>query len=233
MTAADWPRDLQQLATSHSGPFGGVTWALGRAGLAIGGRAPEGTSGPPATALRVWNWFGAEITAAARTHDVPVELIVATICTESAAGRFERAKVCQARRDEAGFVSDAATPGRVSVGCMQTLVSTAAEVLMRPVIAAELEDPAVSIDAGAAMIAAQFWATNFDPPLVAAAYNAGGIYYDPAAANRWRLRCYPLGTGRYVERMVAWFNDAMRLTVAADRAGDAPSFVMAFRDLDA
>ncbi len=83
------------------------------------------------------------------------------------------------------------------------------------------------------MIAAQFSATNFDPPPVAAAYNAGGIHHDPTVANGWRLRCYPLGAGAYVDRMVAWFNDAMRVTVAGERAaGVAPSFVMAFRDRD-
>ncbi len=142
-----WRQELPQLGTPHGGPFGGVTWSLVRAGVSIGGEAPACTRGPPATVLRVWNWFGAEITTAARAHDVPVELIVATICTESAGGKLERAEVCQARRNEPGFVSDAATPGRVSVGCMQTLVSTAAEVLMRPVTAAELEDPAESIDA--------------------------------------------------------------------------------------
>jgi hypothetical protein len=181
----------------------------------------------------VWQWFGSEIRAAAHKHGVPVELIVATICTESAGGKTDLASVCQARREEPGFVSDQATPQRVSVGCMQTLISTAAECLMRPVTAAELEDPAVAIDAGAAMIAAQFWATHFDPPLVGAAYNAGGIYHDPAPANRWRLRCYPMGTGAHVDRFVAWFNDAMRLTAAADRAGDAPSFVTASHDLAA
>ena len=83
------------------------------------------------------------------------------------------------------------------------------------------------------MIAAQLWSTRFDPPLVAAAYNAGGVYHDPVPANRWRLRCYPIGTGAHVDRFVAWFNDAMRLTVAAERAGDAPSFVAAMLDLDA
>jgi hypothetical protein len=231
--ATDWRHALPELRTAHAGPFGGVTWSLDCYGVAIDADPPIGTPGPPASALRVWQWFGQEIRAAARKHDVPAELIVATICTEAAGGKTDRAAVCQGRREEPGFVSDAETPARVSVGCMQTLISTAAEFLMRPVTAAELQDPAVAIDAGAAMIAAQFWSTRFDPPLVGAAYNAGGVYHDPAAANRWRLRCYPIGTGAHVDRFVAWFNDAMRLTVAAERAGDAPSFIAAFLDVDA
>lgn len=228
-----WRQHLPALSAAHAGPFGGVTWSLGRGGIGVDGEAPVGTVGPPATALRVWQWFGPEIRAAAIKHDVPVELIVATICTESAGGKLDRAAVCLARREEPRFVSDEATPGHVSVGCMQTLLSTAAEVLMRPVTAAELQDPAVSIDAGAAVIAAQCWATTFDPPIVAAAYNAGGVYHDPTPANRWRMRCYPAGTGDYVDRLVAWFNDAMRLTVAAERAGTAPSLLTALLALNA
>lgn len=228
----DWRHVLPELRAAHVGPFGGVTWSLARYGVAIGADPPSGTPGPPATALRVWQWFGEDIRVAADKHDVPVELIVATICTEAAGGKLDRAEVCQARREEPGFVSDDATPARVSVGCMQTLIATAAEFLMRPVTAVELQDPAVAIDAGAAMIAAQFWSTRFDPPLVGAAYNAGGVYHDPAPANRWRLRCYPIGTGAHVDRFVAWFNDAMRLTVAASVAGAAPSFTTALLDLD-
>jgi hypothetical protein len=231
MLPGDWRQVLPELRAAHAGPFGGVTWSLDARGIGINGEAPAGTPGPPATALRVWQWFGADIRAAAHKHSVPVELIVATICTESAGGQHDADQVCRARREEPGFVSDQATPNRVSVGCMQTLVSTAAEFLMRPVTAADLEDPAVAIDAGAAVIAAQFWSTRFDPPLVGAAYNAGGVYHDPEPANRWRLRCYPIGAGAHLDRFVAWFNDAMRLTVAADRAGDAPSFVTALHDL--
>ncbi len=44
--------------------------------------------------------------------------------------------------------------------------------------------------------------TRFDAPLVAAAYNAGGIYYNAASSNRWRLRQYPLGTSKHVDRFV-------------------------------
>lgn len=135
----DWKPPLAKLGQVHGGP---ASWPLTRAGLAIGAAEPIGTPAPPATALRVWNWFGAEILAAARAHDVPVELLVATICTESAGGHTDRAAVCAARREEPDFVSDQDTRWRVSVGCMQTLIATAEIVLRRPVVAAELEDPA-------------------------------------------------------------------------------------------
>ena len=71
--------------------------------------------------------------------------------------------------------------------------------------------PAGSIEAGTAYIARQEAKTGFDPPLVAAAYNAGGVYEEAREPNRWRLRCYPLGTGHHVDRWVKWFNDAVRL----------------------
>jgi hypothetical protein len=64
------------------------------------------------------------------------------------------------------------------------------------------------------------------------------------------MRCSLLGTGAYIDRYVAWFNDAMRLSVpgqfagagpgsiqsgagAAARAGDAPSLVTALAELAA
>jgi hypothetical protein len=96
----------------------------------------------------------------------------------------------------------------VSIGCCQTLISTARAALHEPGLTADdLMQPAVSIRAAAAVIAGAVRITSLDPPLVAAAYNAGGLYYDGAAANRWKLRCYPIGTGAHIDRFVAFYND--------------------------
>jgi hypothetical protein len=179
----EWRLELQAGQQRHTGPFGGVSWALERRGVSIAGAPPEGTRGPPSTALRVWNTFGAMITAASRAHDVPVELIVALICNRTVRGKLPRVDVRH-------------------------------------------------IESAAAILAMRYWLTNYDPPLVAAAYYTGGLYCEEAPANRWRLRCYPAGTGACIDRWVAWFNDAMRLCVAAERAGDAPSFVTAFGHAD-
>lgn len=192
--------------------FGPLSWQLTSKGVSINGLSPRGTTGVPATVRRVWSWFGDEIRMAAGRYDVPVELLIAIICTESAGGQTDYDTVCKARRNEPGWVSDEGTPSRVSIGVMQTLISTARTATgLLSLSAEDLMDPAVSIEAGAAVVAQARHLTNYDPPLVAAAYNAGGLYVDAEPANRWQLRCFPLGTGAYIDRFVSWFNDAMQL----------------------
>jgi hypothetical protein len=162
----------------------------------------------------VYARFGDPIRRAALSHRVPAELIAATIATESS-GKADSV------RTEPGYVSDEATPHRLSVGLMQTLISTAREVLPgRPIDRAWLLVPANSIEAGTAYIARQRQVTQLDPPLVAAAYNAGGVYHESAAANPWRLRCYPRGTGQHVTRFVQHYNAA--LVVQRETAGARP-----------
>ncbi len=152
----------------------------------------------------------AEIDGAAARFQVPAELIIATIATESSGNPT-------ARREEPGFISDNETPNRVSVGLMQTLLSTARWVLDNNSLStSDLEVPGQSIEAGCAYIARQFSQTQFDPPLVASAYNAGGVYYNGAAANRWKTRQYPVGSSHHVDRFVKWFNDCFRYFDAED-----------------
>jgi|GEM_PF-5143472 len=180
--------------------FKGIRWSLSAEGLIVDGALPR-SPGTMVTVPRVWNDFASEILAAALAFQVPVELIVATICTESAGNP-------SAVRTEPGWTSDAATPKRISAGLMQTLISTAREALGDASIdRAALLLPAVSINAGTACISGKRQLTQFDPPVVACAYNAGGVYANNGAANRWGMRQYPIGTGRHADHFVMWFND--------------------------
>ena len=63
-------------------------------------------------------------------------------------------------------------------------------------------DPDLSIALAAAYMTrpTQLKLTGLDPPRVAAAYNAGGLYFDPG--NPWRLR----STGNHIDRFVAAYN---------------------------
>jgi hypothetical protein len=192
-----------------------VQWQVTKDGIAIDGQPPQGTPGEPETVRRVLEDFGDAIRHWSTTLSVPAELIVATVCTESS-GRPE------AMREEPGFVSDAATPHRVSAGLMQTLISTAQETLAMPQIDRSwLLDPDNAIRAGTAYIARQARTTAFDPPVVACAYNAGSVYENRGAANRWRMRQYPIGTGHHADRFAAWFNDCTRVLGEHEAAGRA------------
>ena len=231
---------LPALMQPHAVFAGGITWRLTVEGVALG-EAPARVSGGMLAARRAFDWFGAELRRAAIATGVPIELLVATACTEVLGDtrRFATPEAAaHARREEPGFRDDAATPHRVSVGLMQTLVSTARQVLALPahdpamarITATTLADPAQSILAGASFIAAQAGRTRLDPPVVACAYNAGGVYEQRGAANHWRMRQYPIGTPNHADRFVTFFNQALQL-VAEDpaRAGAAPSFRVGMR----
>jgi hypothetical protein len=199
---------------------GGVTWRLAKGGVIVGDEAsPRRTGGEPQTLTRIWQAFRAPIEKCASAYGVPAELILATIATESG-GRPDSV------REEPGYTSDEATPNRVSPGLMQTLISTARETLNEPGLTrAQLLDPETSIRAGTAYIRRQAGQTNFDPPLVACAYNAGGLYRQDGEQNPWKLRQYPIGTGKHADRFVAWFGDALAVLAADRPRATTPNFV--------
>jgi hypothetical protein len=210
---------VSALAQPHSFHHGGVRWAVTSAGVSINGGPPDRTPGAPVTAKRVYAWFGSAIVMAAHEYGLEAPLLAAIICNESAGGQTDYGEVCTARRQEPGWTSDVQTPHRVSVGCCQTLISTARDALRAPRLSAvDLQNPRNSIRAAAAYISSGRDVHHLDPPLVAAHYNAGGLYLEDVPTNRWKLRCFPLGTGEYVDRFVLWYNDCV---AAAGRSSAA------------
>lgn len=179
-----------------------IRWRLTRDGVEIEDSGVERTKGRPATVTRVWENYGREINEAARSARVPSALIVATICTESG-GKAD------ATRLEPGYVSDEKTPHKVSIGLTQTLLSTAQASMQMSFGRDWLLIPGNAIAAGTNYIAKQAQETGLDPPLVAAAYNAGKLYHQPGSQNRWKLRQFPIGTGQHCDRFVRFFNDAV------------------------
>lgn len=186
----------------------GVSWQLTPRGVMVEGSLPR-TGGEPVTVAKMWIRYGDSICASAQRYQVPIELIIATICTES----FGNPK---AFRFESG--------GRKSVGLMQTLIGTAQEVMDDKTIGdAWLEIPANSIQAGTACIAGKRNGSEFDPPLVAAIYNAGSLR--PANDNRWGFAQY-VGGHAHVDAYIEWFNDCFAYFEAGhpDLADGVPSF---------
>ncbi|MSP48511.1 MAG: hypothetical protein EXQ95_04205 [Alphaproteobacteria bacterium] len=214
--------DLPPLVEPH-GFRDGIRWRLTPAGIVCAEEAkPKGSGGKPVTVDRIWRTFEGAIRAAATRYEVPVELILATIATESRGNPA-------AERSEPGFESYERTPNRVSIGLMQTLISTAREALGDPTLdATGLRDPATAILAGTSYIARQQRLTGFDPPKGACAYNAGGLYHQPGEGNRWKMRQFPIGTGAHADRFVAWFNDCFLVFDDLDNAPE-PGFVRALR----
>jgi soluble lytic murein transglycosylase-like protein len=199
---------------------GGCTWSLEAKGVAIDGVLRASSAAEVRLAARVRADHGPAIEAVLRKVPVPIELVVACVCTESG-GRADAVRL-EPGCDRA---DPGRTPGRVSLGLMQTLLSTAREQLGDPALTLDaLGDPRTSVEAGARYIRAQAPLTGFDPPLVAAAYNAGGLYENGGSANRWRLRQYPLGTGAHVDRFVGFFDAALTEARVRPFADDVPSY---------
>ena len=202
-----WHLYLHELTVPHrawESDDDGVAWHLSPRGIRLGDELPV-TVGPPVTIARIWERYGRLIRSASESYEVPIELILATVATESR-GRSN------ASFQEGGFVDIDSTPDEISLGLMQTLVTTARWILDRPDLPARaLLDPQVSIEAGVAYIAHQFESepTRFDPPKVACAYNAGSLRH--SRSNRWRMVQTALpGRPSHADRFVEWFNDCFR-----------------------
>jgi hypothetical protein len=186
----------------------GVSWQLTPSGVRVDGVLLR-TGGQPVTVAKVWTQYIEPIRDAAREYKVPVELIVATICTESHGNP-------NAFRHE--------SQGRMSVGLMQTLIGTARETMSDDRIDADwLRVPRNSIRAGTCYIAGKRHLSRLDPPWVAAIYNSGGL--TPAFNNRWGFTQNVIGQV-HVDAFIAWFNDCFAFFEAAppDLPADVPSF---------
>lgn len=194
----------RELGIFH-GMFNSVEWRLTKQGIAIKGSGIERSGGKPRAVEKIWAAYGEAINLWATYYQVPAELILATICTESAGNTA-------ALRKEPGYTSDHATPHRISTGLMQTLISTARWILKNDAIdRAWLMVPENAIQAGTAYIASQKMKTHFDAPKVACAYNAGGVYAQTGLENRWKMRQYPIGSAHHADRFIKWFNDFIYL----------------------
>jgi hypothetical protein len=207
----------------HRAYYWATPWRLTSAGVEIKGSGIERSAGRPKTVTWIWETYHESINRWSGYYQVPAELIVAVIATESAPARGEPpyTRDPKSLRRERGFRSLTATPHQLAVGLMQVTVGTARAVMSREGIPADQVDdrwlmiPDNAIRAGTALIARQARgdfsnvATLYDPPVAIAAFHAGGLYHMGGWKNRWKMRQYPPRTGRHLDRAVRYFNDAV------------------------
>lgn len=204
MTDCDW-----------TNPHGGRQWRrLDDGRIEVEDAGVPRTNGPPRSMELFWEDFGEQVESARadlEAHfDFP-EHLAAYVGAMAAAEASRRPHSLhmdpESVREEPGFESDEQTPQRVSAGLLQTLLSTAHQMqdtygLWSPEATREdLFEPGKSILAGLAYMGHQAGEHHWDPVLVCAAYNAGGVY---ESENAFRLRVY--GVSR-IWRYVRYFND--------------------------
>ena len=236
----DWSQTKPMDSADFHSRFGGQEWRYTDRGIFLRSApdTPLRTHGEPDTCNAILSIYGQDIFNASMTHGVPPELIVMTIATESAADRPVNFTGPRTFRWEPGVqVTDVSpqTMGDYSAGPMQTLATTARDIIRRlhlphdpfgsaPYFATQpvpapasnpLYGGALNIDLGAAEIKSRLGLTGLDPILVAAAYNSGGLR--ETDANVWRLRTQ----GDHLDRASKWFGDACFILAALRRGAPA------------
>jgi peptidoglycan L-alanyl-D-glutamate endopeptidase CwlK len=208
--------------------FDGRLWRYDALGVYIrehaDGQEPLRTRGKPLTCRKIMELCGHKIFDASQRYQVPMALIIMTIATETGIYRNYGFTGKYTFRWEPNVkVEDVSPPlwGDYSAGPMQTLATTARWVIkvqnlnydpfaVAPVYERRPEPPddhplydyGTNIDIGTAEIKQRRSATGDDPILVAAAFNAGGLY--KTAQNPWRLRSH----GDHLDRAAKWYGDA-------------------------
>jgi peptidoglycan L-alanyl-D-glutamate endopeptidase CwlK len=176
------------------------------------------------TCRAIWDAFSVQIDLMARFR-IPPEIIIMTIAAEAAAYRAQGFTGPSTFRWEAHVWNRDVNPpvqGDYSAGPMQTLATTARWVIdaqslpyhkfqvapvyplrpSPPPASHPLYDATTNIEIGTAEIKQRFGLTGTDPILVAAAFNAGGLY--ETETNAWHLRSH----GNHLDRAAQWFGDA-------------------------
>jgi murein DD-endopeptidase MepM/ murein hydrolase activator NlpD len=181
------------------------------------------------TMRRIWSKMNSEILAASFKHGVNPALILMTIATEAHFAAPEHFTGPKTFRWEAHVPNDDVNPpfrGDYSAGPMQTLATTARWVIrskgaayglaydpltVAPIYRQKpvpkparnpLYDYSANLDIGTAEIRIRLDKSGDDPILVAAAFNAGGIY--PEQGSDWGIRTH----GDHLDRAAKWYGDA-------------------------
>lgn len=176
----------------------GARWRCDSLGLEIEGEGFQRTPGEPRTIARIWDQWSDPIQKWAWTLGVPIELILATVATESHASLDPKQD-----RKEPGYISDEATPDRVSIGLCHPLISTARGVTGFAVGRAWLSVPRNNLMVASLVLRDDARATAFDPVLAASKYNAGSLR--ASDKNRFGLRSH----GTHLDRFTKFFGDAV------------------------
>lgn len=200
-----------------------IAWKMTPDGIVTEGHnAPRQTRRARWAVKKAWKRHGKLIAEIAAKEGVPAELLLTAVAVESRGNP-------RAVRREPGYVSDAKTPHKAVLGAVQMLLSTARSVMNGVRVDRQwMFKTRNALTAAARYMRSQAKVTRWDPPMVGAAYNAGGVYHQTGEANRWKMRNYPIGTATHINKFVYGFNASMELFKAM-KTPPATSFTAMLR----
>lgn len=200
--------------------WGGAEWRVIPEGIETRTGGLLRTPGEPVTMRRLLDGWHGELAAAADDAGVPLELLLMTVATEGALRWTGTEMSYPAMRVEPGYIDDRTTPHRISFGPCHVLLSTYRACMREPAATrAQAMERAANLVAAARYIRDTKHAHGWDPVLVAASYNAGGVYRalpGTRLGNRWHIRTY----GSHLDRAGRWYGDAR--AVLAERFRTPP-----------
>jgi hypothetical protein len=211
------PATIQDLMNTHEAFPGGIQWALTPYGVQVSGKDLSADAATVARLDGLWNQYAARLPTTVR---VPAELVLALMdLFKDRNGTTNLLPGCDMLMPER-------TPELVAVGPLQVSLAAARTVLARPdLTVAQLSEGDLALQAGMQAMSLRFAETRFDPPLVAAAHLAGGLFFDGDNRNQWRLS--QGGPMVLIDKFLASFNAAMHVTASRS----APAGVTSMHEL--
>jgi hypothetical protein len=196
------PSTIQDLMDPHGAFPGGVQWALRPYGMQVNGKDLPADAATVARLDGLWNRYAARLPTSVR---VPAELVLALMdLFKDRSGAAHFLPGCDTLMPER-------TPELVTAGPLQVSLAAARTALARPdLTVAQLSEGDLALQAGMLAMSLRFAETRFDPPLVAAAHLAGGLFFDGDKGNQWRLS--QGGPTVLIDKFLTSFNAAMQVT---------------------
>ena len=196
------PGMILDLMEPHEAFPGGIQWALTPYGIQVDGKDLSADAATVGRLDGLWNRYAERLPATVR---VPVELVLALIdLFRDRIGTLHLLPGCDTLMPER-------TPELVALGPLQVTLAAARTALARPDLTiAQLSAGDLALQAGMQALSLRFAETRFDPPLVAAAHLAGGLFFDGDKRNQWRLS--QGGPMVLIDRFLTSFNAAMQVT---------------------
>lgn len=199
----------------------GTAWAYVASGITEDGGGPRVNT--QTLIDEAFVAFGNDLRAVATAEAMPIELLAAAICLISETHGTAAAATHVQYID--GFESFETTPTLCYAGCTGLRWDRITQLVGATTLEAYLAAPATAITAAAQHMLAALNETRFQPPMMASAYNAVGLRYDPASP--WRMT-----QGAQITSFIGWFNTAVHaLQLNPTLTDGAPSFMAALSTL--